>query len=115
MLETNNLFTVKDQDFATQVLQSDLPVIVAFTAEDWCVHCRNLAPHFARLSQEYTGKLKFANLDVDTNEITPAQMQIQGMPTLVMFAEGKPVGRLVGPHPARLQQGIERLLAEKVG
>jgi thioredoxin 1 len=105
-----HLVLVTDQDFEERVLHSTLPVIVEFTA-NWCPPCRVLAPHFARLSSSYQGKLTFAKMDTDENDIVPARFGIQGIPTLVLFAGGSPVGRLVGPHPGRLQQSIEQLLA----
>lgn len=105
------VLTVTDQDFAEKVLQAPLPVIVDFTAS-WCPPCRALAPVFEKLSQTYTGKLLFARMDTDENLRTPMQVGIQGMPTLVLFANGQPVGHLIGPHPARLQQSIDRLFAQ---
>ena len=107
----DTVVTVTDQDFAEQVLQAPLPVIVDFTAT-WCPPCRALAPVFEKLSQTCTGKLRFARMDTDENLKTPMQVGIQGMPTLVLFANGQQVGRLIGPHPARLQQSIDRLLAQ---
>lgn len=107
----DTVLTVTDQDFAEQVLQAPLPVIVDFTAS-WCPPCRVLAPIFERLSHAYTGRLRFARMDTDENVQTPARLGIQGMPTLVLFVNGQPVGRLVGPHPARLQQSIDRLLTQ---
>lgn len=107
----SNLFVVRDQDFEQRVLHSTLPVIVEFTA-DWCPPCRVLAPLFAQLSESYKEKLRFAKMDTDENVQVPAQLGIQGIPTLVLFAGGKPIGRVVGPQPGRLQQRIERLLAE---
>ena len=101
---------VSDQDFEERVLHSTLPVIVEFTA-NWCPPCRVLAPHFARQSLSYQGKLSFAKMDTDENVLVPARFGIQGIPTLVLFAGGRQVGRLVGPHPGRLQESIERLLA----
>lgn len=106
-----NLFLVSDQDFEQRVLYSTLPVIVDFTA-DWCPPCRVLAPIYARLSSHYQGKLRFAKMDTEENILTPARFGIQGLPTLVLFVGGRPIGRVVGPHPAHLQQHIERLLAE---
>ena len=106
-----NLRQVGDDDFDEQVLRSALPVLVEFTA-DWCPPCRALAPVFEKLSQTYTDKLRFARMDTDENLQTPVQVGVQGIPTLVLFVNGQPVGRLVGPHPARLQLGIDRLLAQ---
>lgn len=107
-----NLFLVSDQDFEQRVIQSTLPVIVDFTA-DWCPPCRVLAPLYAQLSSTYEGKLSFAKMDTDENMLVPARLGIQGLPTLVLFSGGNAVGRIVGPHPGRLQQSIERLLAEE--
>jgi thioredoxin 1 len=106
-----NLVIVSDQDFDQSVLRSPLPVIVEFTA-NWCPPCRVLAPIYAQLSDTYEGRLRFAKLDTDDNPLVQVRLGVQGIPTLVLFAGGKEIGRLVGPHPGRLQQSIDRLLAE---
>ena len=105
-----HLVLVSDQDFEERVLHSALPVIVEFTA-NWCPPCRVLAPHFARLSSSYQGKVTFVKMDTEENVLVPARLGIQGIPTLVLFAGGRPIGYLVGPHPGRLQESIDHLLA----
>src|SRR5215472_9991583 len=107
----SNLALVSDQDFDQHVLQSTLPVIVEFTA-NWCPPCRVLAPVYSRLSDTYEGRLRFAKIDTDDNPLTQVRIGVQGIPTLILFAGGKEIGRLVGPHPGRLQQSIDHLLAE---
>ena len=106
-----NLISVGDLDFEEKVLKSTTPVIVDFWA-DWCSHCHALAPIYEKLSSEYTGKLLFAKLNGEDHPFTPPRYGIRGFPTLLIFNDGREIGRLVGPHPARLQRAIEGILAK---
>jgi thioredoxin 1 len=109
----NLLSEVGDLDFASKVLQSDLPVVVEFSAS-WCPHCHALEPVLAKLSQEeYQGKVSFVKTDVDENPDITMHFGIQGMPTLLLFHSGKQIGRLIGPHPSRVKRNIEAVLAEQ--
>jgi thioredoxin 1 len=64
------------------------------------------------LSTEYQGKLQFAKMDIDENPAAPSSFGVQAIPTLLIFKDGKTIGRLVGPQPSRLKTEIDRVLAE---
>lgn len=96
---------VTDTTFAAEVLASDLPVLVEFTAE-WCPPCRMIAPVLAEIAREQAGHLTIVQIDVDENPVTMAAYGVLSMPTLMLFRDGEPVRTLVGARPKR------RLLAE---
>ena len=84
--------------FESEVLKSTLPVLVDFTAI-WCGPCKMLEPVVTQLSQEWVGKVKVVKLDVDDNASLAVQYGVMGVPTLILFIDGKPVQRLSGYQP----------------
>ena len=86
---------ITDDTFEAEVIKSDIPVVVDFWA-DWCAPCKMIAPIVEELANEMDGKVKFAKLDVDTNPKTATTYGIRGIPTMLIFNDGKPVDQVVG-------------------
>ena len=78
----------------------------------WCGPCRAIAPVYEKLSEEYQGKLNFAKMDTDEHQQVPYQYHIQAIPTLIIFNQGREIGRLIGPHPTRLKNEIDKVLTD---
>lgn len=91
----SNLLQVDDNSFATEVLQSTLPVLVDFWAE-WCGPCKMLSPVLEEISPTYSNKVKIVKLNVDHSTEVPATYGIRGIPTLILFKNGKAVVTKVG-------------------
>lgn len=86
---------VHDNDFESQVLRSQLPVLVDLFA-DWCQPCKALAPILDDIARELEGKLVVARLDVDKNPMVASSLQVQSIPMLILVHEGKLVDQSVG-------------------
>lgn len=89
---------LNDSNFSEVVEKSAGPVLVDFWAE-WCMPCRALAPIIDELANEFKGKVQFAKLNVDEAREVPAKFGIRGIPTLILFQNGKKVTELVGNQP----------------
>ena len=94
----SKMVEVTDATFKTEVLDSDVPVMVDFWAE-WCGPCKMIGPTVAELASEYDGRLKVAKMDVDKNNTTAGQYRIMSIPSLVFFKKGQKVDQIVGAVP----------------
>lgn len=86
---------VSDASFDAEVLKSDLPVLVDYWAE-WCGPCKMIAPILEEVAKEYGGRVTIAKLNVDENGDTPGKYGIRGIPTLMLFKDGKAAATKVG-------------------
>lgn len=91
---------VTDADFAAEVIGSDLPVLVEFTA-DWCPPCRQMGPVLSALAEEEGDRLRVVQLNVDRNPATTNAYKVLSMPTFMVFRGGEPVKSMVGSRPKR--------------
>ena len=87
-----------DAEFETQVLKSDIPVLLDFSAT-WCAPCKAIAPTLDALAKQYEGKVKIAKIECDEEMLTAEKYGIRAFPTLLMFKGGKVIDQLVGAAP----------------
>ena len=95
---SDNTKPVTDQSFAQDVLQASGPVLVDFWAE-WCGPCKMIAPALEELGAEFKGQLTVAKVNIDENPLTPNNYAVRGIPTLILFKDGKPASTKVGALP----------------
>jgi len=106
---------VTERTFEQEVLLSELPVLLEFTAE-WCAPCKQVAPDLQALARELEGKAKILTLDIDKSPSIPRQMGVQSVPTFVVFQNGRPVGGKVGAlRKAELRGLLEPFLPRAEG
>ncbi|XP_074586569.1 thioredoxin H-type-like [Curcuma longa] len=99
----------KSKDELDQQIQSKKLVVVDFTAT-WCGPCKVIAPHFAKLAEQFTNII-FLKVDVDESTDLSQEWAIRGIPTFIFIKEGKEVERLAGANPGELTRKVELLAA----
>jgi thioredoxin 1 len=96
-----------DQNFSTEVLQSDKAVLVDFWAV-WCGPCKMIAPFVEELAGEFEGKAKVGKLDVDNNQESAIKYGVRSIPTVLIFKGGKVIDTIIGAVPkVQLKQKLE--------
>ncbi len=98
---------VTDADFDRVIGGTDVPVLVDFYA-DWCGPCKTMAPALDAIASEQRGRVIVAKLDTDANQNTSANFGIRAIPTLILFRNGREVGRETGAVP---KSSLEALIA----
>ncbi|MEW6283541.1 MAG: thioredoxin [Candidatus Eremiobacterota bacterium] len=107
-----NVAKVSDATFQSEVLDSDIPVLVDFFA-DWCGPCKMLEPVVEKVAEQYQGKVKFVKLNTDDNPQTQRTYGIRGLPTMIMFHKGQPVDKRAGYVPdSELTRFVEKALSQ---
>jgi len=107
-MAAENVQTFTDSNFDETVLKAGTPVLVDFWAE-WCAPCRAIAPAVAAVAEKYSSRIKVVKLNVDEGVDTSSRYWIKGIPTLILFRDGREVERVVGT-PANAKEFLSSIL-----
>ncbi len=102
---------ISDDEFDGAITSGSTPVLVDFWAE-WCGPCKQLSPVLDELAKELEGKITVAKVNIDQNPESPQKYGVRGIPTLILFKDGKPVATKVGSMPkSQLVEWLNTLVA----
>ena len=108
---SGNVNDVSDNSFEADVLKSEKPVLVDFWAA-WCAPCRMLSPTVEAVAEKFATSATVVKLNVDDNPATSQRYGIKGIPTLILFKNGKEEERVVG---ATSKDAISRMIEKHIG
>lgn len=101
---------VTDNNFETEIIQSDKPAMVDFWAA-WCGPCKMVAPVVKELANDYGDRVKIAKCNVDENPVTPSRYGIRSIPTLILFKNGQVVEQIIGAVPKdNIEEALKKVL-----
>lgn len=107
-----SIIQMNQDQFNNMVVNGTDAVLVEFWAP-WCVYCRRIAPALEKVAQQYEGKIKVAQVNIDDEPVLAAQEQIEVIPTLIIYQNGQALGSIVAPESkARIDDFILENLGE---
>ena len=107
-----SVIQMNQDQFSNMVVNGTDAVLVEFWAP-WCVYCRRIAPALEKVAQQYEGKVKVAQVNIDDEPVLAAQEQIEVIPTLIIYQNGQALGSIVAPESkARIDEFILENLGE---
>ena len=111
-MDEGKAIELKDEDYESEVLEANVPVLVDFWAE-WCGSCRMAGPVLDKIAEEYVGRLKVCKVNIDQYRDTAVKAGVQNIPTINIYRAGEIVGQITGITPnfeADLKEKLESLL-----
>lgn len=109
-MSSENVLELTDDNFETEVINSEVPALVDFWAE-WCMPCKMLTPVIEEIAADYVGKAKVGKVDTDQARETAMKFGISAIPTIILFKDGEIVKKFVGlQQKSELSEAIDALL-----